>query len=229
MMVLDGGDQLPQVALHLLGVAYRPVDQVIADVFVQLGGANAADHQLRAEANMHGVAGAEVDHAPGAAQLLGLLNAIGHDRGHAAGPIAHRQAQELTSVAAPMAARIANQQRLSYIASFRKLPDFHRVSTINWGADGRSMKRSAIVTGGTGGLGSAVVARLLDDGWRVVVPWVAEHELQRIASRDGLELVQADLFDPDAVRAVIAAAAAGGAPPLGGLVNLVGGFAAGAR
>jgi|ERR1019366_1630298 NAD(P)-dependent dehydrogenase (short-subunit alcohol dehydrogenase family) len=87
------------------------------------------------------------------------------------------------------------------------------------------MKRSAIVTGGTGGLGSAVVARLLDDGWRVVVPWVAEQELKRVAPRDGLELVQADLFDPDAVQAVIAA----GAPPLGGLVNLVGGFAAGAR
>src|ERR1039458_4603500 len=91
------------------------------------------------------------------------------------------------------------------------------------------MKRSAIVTGGTGGLGSAVVARLLDDGWRVVVPWVAEQELKRVAPRDGLELVQADLFDPDAVQAVIAAAIADGAPPLGGLVNLVGGFAAGAR
>src|ERR1035441_8150565 len=91
------------------------------------------------------------------------------------------------------------------------------------------MKRSAIVTGGTGGLGSAVVARLLHDGWRVVVPWVAEQELQRVASRDGLELVQADLFDPDAAREVIAAAVAERAVPLGGLVNLVGGFAAGPR
>src|ERR1039458_603085 len=88
------------------------------------------------------------------------------------------------------------------------------------------MKRSAIVTGGTGGLGSAVVARLLDDGWRVVVPWVAEQELKRVAPRDGLELVQADLFDPDAVQAVIAAAIADGAPPLGGLGNLVGGLSA---
>ncbi len=32
------------------------------------------------------------------------------------------------------------------------------------------MDRTAIVTGGTGGLGSAVVARLLNDGWRVVAP-----------------------------------------------------------
>jgi NAD(P)-dependent dehydrogenase (short-subunit alcohol dehydrogenase family) len=91
------------------------------------------------------------------------------------------------------------------------------------------MKRTAIVTGGTGGLGTAVVDRLLDDGWRVVVPWVVEEELKRVAPRDGLELVQADLFEPDAVRAVIAGAIAGGAPPLRGLVNLVGGFAAGAR
>ena len=42
------------------------------------------------------------------------------------------------------------------------------------------MERSAIVTGGTGGLGSAVVARLLDDGWRVVVPWIVEGELERV-------------------------------------------------
>jgi NAD(P)-dependent dehydrogenase (short-subunit alcohol dehydrogenase family) len=91
------------------------------------------------------------------------------------------------------------------------------------------MKRSAIVTGGTGGLGTAVVVRLLDDGWRVVVPWIVEQELERVAPRDGLELVRADLFDPDAVQAVIAGAIADGAQPLGGLVNLVGGFAAGAR
>ena len=45
------------------------------------------------------------------------------------------------------------------------------------------MRQSAIVTGGTGGLGSAVVARLLDDGWRVVVPWVVERELERVQER----------------------------------------------
>jgi NAD(P)-dependent dehydrogenase (short-subunit alcohol dehydrogenase family) len=91
------------------------------------------------------------------------------------------------------------------------------------------MDCSAIVTGGTGGLGSAVVARLLDDGWRVVVPWVVESELERVPQRDGLELIQADLFDPDAVRAVAAAGAAETDAPLRGLVNLVGGFAMGAR
>jgi NAD(P)-dependent dehydrogenase (short-subunit alcohol dehydrogenase family) len=91
------------------------------------------------------------------------------------------------------------------------------------------MHRTAIVTGGTGGLGAAVVGRLLDDDWRVVVPWVVEHELDRVVLRDGLDLIQADLFEPRAVADVIAAAAANRGAPLRGLVNLVGGFAVGGR
>ena len=88
------------------------------------------------------------------------------------------------------------------------------------------MNGTAIVTGGTGGLGVAVVERLLSDGWLVVVPWVAEHELERLEERGGLELIKADLFEPESVAEVVAAA---DSPPLSGLVNLVGGFAAGAR
>jgi NAD(P)-dependent dehydrogenase (short-subunit alcohol dehydrogenase family) len=91
------------------------------------------------------------------------------------------------------------------------------------------MDCSAIVTGGTGGLGSAVVARLLDDGWRVVVPWVVESELERVGKRDGLELIQADLFDPDAVKQVVSLGVGEPGAPLRGVVNLVGGFAAGPR
>jgi len=89
------------------------------------------------------------------------------------------------------------------------------------------MAPSAIVTGGTGGLGSAVVARLLHDGWRVIVPWIVEHELSRVQEHEGLELVQADLFDPGAVESVVSLAAGGG--DLRGVVNLVGGFAMGGR
>jgi NAD(P)-dependent dehydrogenase (short-subunit alcohol dehydrogenase family) len=91
------------------------------------------------------------------------------------------------------------------------------------------MERTAIVTGGTGGLGSAVVRRLADEGWRVVVPWVVERELERVERRDGLELVQADLFDPQAVSGLIELATSETGAPLQGLVNLVGGFAAGGR
>lgn len=91
------------------------------------------------------------------------------------------------------------------------------------------MESTAIVTGGTGGLGAAVVKRLLDDGWRVVVPWIVEQELERVERREGLELVQADLFDQSSVANVIRSATDDGAPPLRGLVNLVGGFATGGR
>jgi NAD(P)-dependent dehydrogenase (short-subunit alcohol dehydrogenase family) len=93
------------------------------------------------------------------------------------------------------------------------------------------MGATAIVTGGTGGLGAAVVERLLDDGWRVVVPWIVEGELERVTRRDGLELVQADLFDAAAVRSVVDVTAGAGSSdaPLRGVVNLVGGFAAGGR
>lgn len=87
------------------------------------------------------------------------------------------------------------------------------------------MARTAIITGGTGGLGAAVTRRLLSDGWRLVVPWVHERELERVERHGALELVQADLLDADAVAAVAAAAGA----DLRAVVNLVGGFAAGGR
>jgi NAD(P)-dependent dehydrogenase (short-subunit alcohol dehydrogenase family) len=91
------------------------------------------------------------------------------------------------------------------------------------------MAGTAIVTGGTGGLGSAVVARLLDDGWRVVVPWIVESELARVPPRDGLELVKADLFEEGAVAEVARLGASDASAPLRGVVNLVGGFAVGGR
>ena len=91
------------------------------------------------------------------------------------------------------------------------------------------MNSTAIVTGGTGGLGTAVVGRLIDDGWRVVVPWIVENELDRVERREGLELVKADLFDPDKVGEVVTLAAGDGGAPLKGVVNLVGGFHAGGR
>ncbi len=91
------------------------------------------------------------------------------------------------------------------------------------------MQRTAIVTGGTGGLGVAVVERLTAEGWRVVVPWVVEAELARIAPQAGIEFVKADLFEAASARGVVEAAAGDGSRPLGGVVNLVGGFQAGAR
>jgi NAD(P)-dependent dehydrogenase (short-subunit alcohol dehydrogenase family) len=91
------------------------------------------------------------------------------------------------------------------------------------------MPKTALITGGTGGLGAAVTARLLDDGWRVVVPWIAERELERVDRRDGLELVKADLFDPGEASGAVKIAAADAGAPLRGVVNLVGGFDAPGR
>jgi NAD(P)-dependent dehydrogenase (short-subunit alcohol dehydrogenase family) len=91
------------------------------------------------------------------------------------------------------------------------------------------MRRSVLVTGGTGGLGAAVTAAFLDAGWRVVVPWIVERELERMPARSGLELVRGDLFDVAAVRDVAAVAASDVDNPLRAVVNLVGGFAAGGK
>ncbi len=86
------------------------------------------------------------------------------------------------------------------------------------------MDRSALVTGGTGGLGVAVTAKLLADGWRVVVPWIAEHELERLDAHPGLELVKADLFDPESVAEVVGVAGERPDAPLRAVANLVGGY-----
>jgi NAD(P)-dependent dehydrogenase (short-subunit alcohol dehydrogenase family) len=91
------------------------------------------------------------------------------------------------------------------------------------------LEGTILVTGGTGALGSAVVAELADSGADVVSTWVADREIDRLdpALKDKIELVQADLSSDEGAEAAVKAATA--AAPLAGLVNLVGGFAAGGR
>lgn len=88
----------------------------------------------------------------------------------------------------------------------------------------------ALVTGGTGGLGQAVVAELLEAGAQVVTTWLVEAEREAaeaaFGDREGLTLVEANLLEDGAEVAVKAAGELG---PLSALVNLVGGFAAGER
>ena len=83
------------------------------------------------------------------------------------------------------------------------------------------MDRTAIITGGTGGLGRAVVGVFAANGWRVVVLDARPAELE------GAEVVEADLTDAAAVGRAVARATADEAAPLRAVVNLVGGFAAG--
>jgi NAD(P)-dependent dehydrogenase (short-subunit alcohol dehydrogenase family) len=87
------------------------------------------------------------------------------------------------------------------------------------------MQASLVISGGSGGLGSAVTRVMLEAGWHVVVPYVDDRELERVAPHPELELVKADLFDPVAATAVVEQTPG----PFGGLINLVGGFAAGGR
>jgi NAD(P)-dependent dehydrogenase (short-subunit alcohol dehydrogenase family) len=82
------------------------------------------------------------------------------------------------------------------------------------------MEGTALITGGTGGLGRAVVGAFVGNGWRVVVPDVAPAELE------GAEVVEADLTDAGQVAGVVERAAAREDAPLRAVVNLVGGFAA---
>lgn len=83
--------------------------------------------------------------------------------------------------------------------------------------------RTVLVTGGTGGLGSAVTATFVDDGWRVVVPVRAAGP----APAPGVITVTADLLEPGAVANAVSAAVADPAAPLRAVVNLAGGYAGG--
>jgi NAD(P)-dependent dehydrogenase (short-subunit alcohol dehydrogenase family) len=91
------------------------------------------------------------------------------------------------------------------------------------------MAASALITGGTGGLGAAVTRAFLDGGWRVVVPVYDEAERERVPAHERLVLEPADLLDPDSVQSIAAIAAGDEAAPLRAVVNLVGGFGAGER
>ncbi|MGN9910517.1 SDR family NAD(P)-dependent oxidoreductase [Phytohabitans sp. LJ34] len=82
--------------------------------------------------------------------------------------------------------------------------------------------RTALITGGTGGLGGAVTAAFVAAGWRAVVP------VRKDPPEGGsAEYLTADLTDPAAVESVVSAAVSDPAAPLRAVVNLVGGYAPG--
>jgi NAD(P)-dependent dehydrogenase (short-subunit alcohol dehydrogenase family) len=83
---------------------------------------------------------------------------------------------------------------------------------------------TALITGGTGGLGVSVVEAFVADGWRVVVPDILPGPHERLP--DAAETIQADLTDPDDVARVVRAAAGDAEQPLRALAHLVGGFKA---
>lgn len=91
------------------------------------------------------------------------------------------------------------------------------------------MAGTALVTGGSGGLGVAVTQAFLEAGWRVVVPVRPEPGPTPVEPGERLAIERADLFDASAVARVVGVAAGEGDAPLRAVVNLVGGFAQGGR
>jgi NAD(P)-dependent dehydrogenase (short-subunit alcohol dehydrogenase family) len=90
----------------------------------------------------------------------------------------------------------------------------------------------AIVTGGTGALGAAVVVAFLQAGAAVVAPYRGEGELEKLRERSGIPAdaklsgMTLDLADEDAVeRAYTSAAEQNGGIDI--LVNIAGGFGGG--
>lgn len=82
------------------------------------------------------------------------------------------------------------------------------------------MAAEVLVAGGTGALGAAVVKELVDSGHPVGATWLVEAERERLEGVEGVELIKADLFDPEQAAAAVAAIS-----DLGAVVNLVGGYA----
>jgi NAD(P)-dependent dehydrogenase (short-subunit alcohol dehydrogenase family) len=85
------------------------------------------------------------------------------------------------------------------------------------------MERTALVTGGTGGLGGAVLTTLLDQGWHVVATVRAGGG----SLPPGVVAAEADLTDPVQVAAAVTTAAAQPGAPLRAVINLAGGYAGG--
>lgn len=93
--------------------------------------------------------------------------------------------------------------------------------------------RTALIAGGSGQLGQAVVARLLAGGERVCVPWLVEREAEGLraafpdAAADGrLRLSRCDVADPDQTAALLDVLTADWGP-LWLACSLVGGWAGG--
>jgi NAD(P)-dependent dehydrogenase (short-subunit alcohol dehydrogenase family) len=89
------------------------------------------------------------------------------------------------------------------------------------GAEADQMPDAALVAGGAGALGRAVVEELRASGWEVTVLDRAAHGS---GGDDGVRYVEADLLDTAS-----AAAAVASVDGLKAVVNLVGGFASGPR
>jgi NAD(P)-dependent dehydrogenase (short-subunit alcohol dehydrogenase family) len=96
-------------------------------------------------------------------------------------------------------------------------------------ARGVGSPATVLVTGASGGLGGAVTAAFLADGWRVVAASRSGRQPGPDDTGDRLQVVAADLDEPADVAATVATATDDDTAPLRALVNLVGGYTIGGR
>jgi len=93
------------------------------------------------------------------------------------------------------------------------------------------MEKTVIITGGTGGLGTSLVRRLLDEDYRLAVTYLMPDEAREFESKfevdeDRLLLTRVDATNPEAVSSLFKSVAERWGA-IHGLCSLVGGWAAG--
>src|ERR1700733_15467902 len=125
MVVLDRGQQLLEIALHVRDLAGRAVVEVLVGVFAVAGGAQTADRELLA-----GQVPRDEHDLAGAAYLTGGERDGGE---HAPGAVAEEERQVLAGIP-PL--NLADQERLRDLTSVRKFPHFHGFTKLKWPAGG---------------------------------------------------------------------------------------------
>ena len=135
MWVLDGGDELAQVGLHLLEIADRAVDELASRVFVGRRRPQAVDVELRAVTGVDRELAGRVDNVTGPAQLAGLGHVFAHDGRHAPGAVPQPQAEEFAALSADPRLGFAYQQGLGNLRTVCELLHLHGITKIEWPAD----------------------------------------------------------------------------------------------
>ncbi len=110
--LLDRGDELAQVGLHLVGGARRAVEELGRVERARVGVAQAEQVDLRAVARMDAEAAADVDRRACRAERARSLDVVPDHGDHGPGAVGQRQAQVLAAVALGARLGAADQEHL---------------------------------------------------------------------------------------------------------------------
>ena len=135
MRLLDGRDQVPDLALHLRDATGGPIGQVLLGIRAGNGLGKAAQVDLGAEAGMDGVAARDGHGRPRAGELEDLGELLPHHAGDRPGAIAEQQPQIVPAVSAPAHLGLLDQQDLIDLHAVCQLVEEHDLK-VKMGADG---------------------------------------------------------------------------------------------